>query len=50
MVYNCANAQAGNCEGRGVSRRVQIRFRKRVDIFWVRHGYLELAPGNLGKT
>jgi hypothetical protein len=47
MVYNRANAQASNCEGRGVPWRVQIRFRKRVDIFRVRHGDFELAPGNL---
>lgn len=50
MVYNRANTQAGNCEGRGVSRRVQIRFRKRIDIFRIGYGYFELAPGNLGKT
>jgi hypothetical protein len=50
MVDDCANTQAGDCEGRCVSRRVQIRFWKRIDIFRVRHGYLELAPGNLGET
>ena len=44
MVYDRADAQASNCEGRCVSRRVQIRFRKRIDIFWVCHGDFELAP------
>jgi hypothetical protein len=50
MVYNRANTQASNCEGRCVSRRVQICFRERINIFRVRDGYFELAPGNLGET
>ena len=47
MVDDRADTQTRDCEGRGISRGVEIGLRERINIFWVRDGHLKLAPRDL---